>query len=281
VSKAEYPIDPVESLKKPAEFTFSEGINELLNTFEWDGSSYIYELEPVSSNLFYAGFFYERAVSQDVEKSAEGVMGNGLGGGGPLRNAPYRIVKVSINMPTLETETNPYTRVASIKSANRDFSVSISWRDDVYRTIQRYHYDWLNRWYDVRYDVLRCGIVGKYRRLSVIAYHFATKQSKAQALDPPTPVPLFAVDIGGMMPENFGNITFDYNSDGNDSFLECKYRASKIAWLYNSDVYKPDNSTIARPANVPSGLAATRSLSTAISDESLMWLTTYRNKGLY
>jgi hypothetical protein len=198
----------------------------VLNEFQSDGIDYLYDLEPQSNNLFYAGFFQESTGPvEDLEIKEK------------FWNAAYRIQKVSVNLPKISTKTDPVTKVAMLDTVSIDASVNVSWIEDVYHTVKKYHLDWISRWYNREYDVLRCGAAGKFRQLYVIAFHYIDSSTDPNALiSTPKTQPIFLIKLMGLAPENIGSFTFDHSSDGNESTIDTTYRASKIALLYSRDI---------------------------------------------
>ena len=211
--------------------TFTNDMIKKLESFAADGIDYRYDIEPRSDNLFYAGFFRE---------------GDELSPGSnqqrPFYNAAYRIKKVTVNLPKLSFEFNKFTHVPQLDKVMYDLTIGIDWIEDVYHSVQRYHLDWLQRWYNRSYDVLRCGPEGKFRRMCVIAFHYVNmSQNYSGVIEVPGIQPVFAIDIAGMVPEDFGDFAFDYSSDGADQAVSCKYKAAHAYWLHNKDLSGPDS----------------------------------------
>jgi hypothetical protein len=210
-----------------------------LDAFQADGLDYIYDLETQSMNLFYAGFFRE-ADGRDGETTTQMR---------PFYNAAYRIQKVSFNLPKLTFHHHPFTHVPQMDKHEYDVHLQIDWIEDVYHSIRKYHYDWMNRWYNRAYDVLRCGPQGKFRRMSVIAFHYvnSSDDTAASVIEVPKAQPIFMIDLAGLVPTDIGDMTFDYSNDQNDQLLSIKYECSRAGWFYNKNLANQGNTSLWNP----------------------------------
>jgi len=197
--------------------------DSLLQNFEfdqWQGLDYMYDIEPQSQNLFYAGYFCE-AGDGSAEKSMK-----------MFYNAAYRIKKVSIPFPSLEMEYHPETRIPMVKSVSYTNDITIDWFEDVYHSVQKYHLDWFNRWYSREFDCFRCGIKGKFRKVAIVAFHYVNDDINA-VIPIPKIEPMFAFIIGGLTPKSMPSINWDYNSDGNDQLVSMNYGCGPIRWVFS------------------------------------------------
>jgi len=169
--------------------------------------------------MFWAGFFRE-AGSNNV-----------------FHNAQYRIRKISIPLPKMEVDIHEQLRVPIFKSATYSQDISIDWFEDVYHSVKKYHQNWHGAWYNRQFDVLRCGVAGKFRQLTVVAYHHINDPLASNSLiETPVIQPVMAFRIGGLVPLEWGSeIIWDHNADGNDTMLQCRYKCGIIEWLYNQD----------------------------------------------
>jgi hypothetical protein len=192
----------------------------LMEFGQWDGLDYLYNVEPQSNNLFYAGFFCESEV-QD---------GNYLK---MFYNAEYRIKKIVIPFPSIDIEYHPETRVPMVKNVTYQNEITIDWFEDVYHSVQKYHLDWFNRWYSREYDCFRCGIQGKFRKMAVVAFRYKNN-NETSIIPVPEIEPLFTFIIGGLIPKTMPAISFDYNVDGNDSLVSMQYNCGPIRWIYSN-----------------------------------------------
>lgn len=206
-------IKPDKDSKGQLDFT---KFIDVLNKYQNEALDYLYDVEPQSNNLFWAGYFEQ---GDNVR---------------PLFNAQYRIRKITIPLPSMTIDNHRETRYPIFKDVNFSQEIKIDWFEDVYHSIKKYHLDWFSRWYNREYDVLRCGVNGKFRTMKVVAYHYEDWNNNVIAA--PRPVPIMSFDIGGMIPLSIGNeTTFSHDSDENDKFISMTYKCGRILWNYSRD----------------------------------------------
>ena len=204
-------------------YDFHPSFIRKLDTFSSDIMDYLYEIEPQSQNLFWAGYFCET--------------GDGNDGLRIFYNACYRIKSVSIPMPQLEFEHNKFFRMPVFKGPNFSQEITIEWYEDVYHSVLMYHTNWIERWYNRYYDVLRTGIKGKFRKLFVVPFHFVNSPSDFNSpIEVPRVEPLMAFEIGGLVPKTLPPLKFDYGTDANETPLSITYQCSKVYWAHNIDL---------------------------------------------
>jgi hypothetical protein len=199
-----------------------EPMRSILESFQSDGIDYLYDLEPQSNNLFWAGFFLETNR-----------------GGKPVRqfyNAQYRIRKINIPFPKLNIEMHKELRTPIIQNAEYDQDLTIDWIEDVYHSVKQYHLDWISRWYSRKFDVLRCGTSGKFKQLIVIAFHYVNDDAGPNIIEAPKIQPVMAFHIAGLAPKGVPDLNFDYGADGNDQNLSIQYKCGVINWLYSNEI---------------------------------------------
>lgn len=201
---------------------------DIIDSFQHDSIDYLYDLEPQSQNLFWAGYFCESSSGEKVEKA--------------FYNAAYRIRKISIPMPSMEVDQNNTLRAPLFKSASFSQEITIDWTEDVYHSVKKYHLDWFARWYNRQYDVLRCGISGKFRKLLVVAFHYV--DDSESLLSQPKIQPILAFHIGGLIPIQIPELTFDYANGQNDAPVSIKYKCSKIQMSYSKEIGLGRNANI-------------------------------------
>ena len=209
-------------------YKFNPVFTSKLDTFSSDILDYLYEIEPQSQNLFWAGFFCET--------------GNGDNGLRIFYNACYRIRSIQIPMPGLEFEHQKDYRIPVFKNINYSQEVTIDWFDDVYHSVLMYHTNWVERWYNRYFDVLRTGRKGKFRKLFVVPFHYINSPTDFNSpIEVPVVEPLMAFEIGGLVPKTIPPLKFDYGTDGNDQSLSITYNCAKVYWGHNIELI---NSTL-------------------------------------
>ena len=215
-----WPGDLALSKNRPGQVDLT-GFKDKLDRFQSDAIDYLYDLEPQSQNLFWVGYFCEASQGEDMEKA--------------FYNAAYRIRKITIPMPKMEIDQNNILRAPIFKNANFTQEISIEWIEDVYHSVQKYHLDWFARWYNRQYDVLRCGVHGKFRKLLLVAYHYVNSDTDS-LIEVPAVQPLMIFHVGGLIPLQLPDMTFDYSADQNETPLNMTYKCSRIQWVYSDKV---------------------------------------------
>ena len=190
---------------------------EVLNKYQNEAIDYLYDIEPQSNNLFWAGYFEQ---GRNIRA---------------FFNAHFRIRKITIPFPTMTIDNHKELRYPVFKDSTFSQEVKIDWFEDVYHSVQKYHLDWFSRWYNREYDVLRCGVNGKFRTMKVVAYHYVDNGNSI--ISAPQPVPIMAFDIGGLVPISIGDsLTFSHDSDDNDKLLSVTYKCGRILWNYSKEI---------------------------------------------
>ncbi len=202
--------------KNSANFT---GVDKDIQTYERDLLDYLTDMEPQTQNLFYAGNFLEVGSGADSIKE--------------FYNAHYRIAGIQLPGMSFDMETDKLTRIPMFKACNFEYKITIDWREDVYHSVQKYHEDWMRRWYDRVHDTLRCGVSGKFRALDLVAYHYTASSDLATFLEEPEIEPLFWYRIAGMVPISIDGMKFDASNGKNDELYSVQYMCSKIDLRYN------------------------------------------------
>lgn len=195
-----------------------EVFKDLMN-FQSNGIDYLYNLETKQENLFWAGNFCE--LNKDDKKiHTNEELGDGFR---YMADACFRIQSVDLSLPKIEFEENKLTHAADFKSLTYSRVFNITWIEDVYRSITKYHLDWmLYGWYDRPRDCLKTGIDGKFRHLEVCQWHWYNG----------APTPIFIVSMDKIKPQNAGDkLSFNMKSPG-DPFVTIQYVADEIQLVY-------------------------------------------------
>jgi len=208
---------------------------EVLNAFNNDIIDYLYNLEPASNNLFWAGNFCNHEVDTGKDNNHEQLRSTATYGK-MFSNAQFRIQAVSFNFPKFEYKEHEQLRIKLIDSISDAKEVTIEWKEDVWRSVQKYHLDWQNRWYDRHNDVLRVGPINKYRGLDVVLFHYIDSVSTDAGIVVPHAEPICMFRIRGLTPQDIGDMNLKFNESGNADALVCKYGVNKIEWLFNENL---------------------------------------------
>lgn len=204
-----------------------EMFKDLMN-FQSNGVDYLYNLETKQENLFWAGNFCELNTSGDADKKKTIQTDKKSGAGFRyMADACFRIQSVDLSLPKINFEENKLTHAADFKSLDYSRVFNITWIEDVYRSIMKYHLDWiLYGWYDRPNDCLKNGPGGKFRHLEVCQWHWYNG----------APTPIFIVAMDKIKPQNAGDkLSFNMKSPG-EPFLTINYVADEIQLLYMNTI---------------------------------------------
>lgn len=170
---------------------------KLLN-FQSDQEDFVYAYEDKAENLFWAGDFTG------------------------LTNAPYKIISLNWGGTELVWRNVPGTRKVAIDGLNNSNELTIRWRDDVFRSVQRFHTRWIHdNWYNPNDDALVSGNPGaKKKELLVVQFHYVNGVPKVTN----------GFHFTGIMPIGNGQHNFDYASSNSE--IEIKYKFERCSTLY-------------------------------------------------
>jgi len=217
--------DAIESGEdNKGQIKFGEEFIQQLDRFQSDGLDYLYEVEPQSQNLFWVGYFRQAGIGERNRGEIKA-----------FYNAAYRIRKITIPLPKLEIDQQNELRAPIFKNVNFPQEISIEWFEDVYHSVKKYHLDWYARWYNRQFDVLRCGVNGKFRQLTLVAYHYINNDHDS-LIETPITQPIMAIKVGGLIPLSLPDITFDHGADQNDQAIAMTYKCSAIHWAYSDKI---------------------------------------------
>lgn len=211
-------------------FDFNKGLVDTRFTreFENEQEDYIFDLEPQSQNLFFLANFSESVKGTDDDSLKE------------LYNAHMRCRSIELPRLTFDYETDELTKIPIFKSGKFNYEITINWLEDVYHSIYHYHENWMARWYNYQYNVLRCGQSGKFRKCQLVAYHY---KKKNDVFNPDVEAePLYIINIYGMVPRELPPIKHSYDEDQGDQTLSISYYCSKFEILFNSEFTRTNDS---------------------------------------
>lgn len=198
---------------------------EDLANFEYDGVNYLYDLEPQQNNLFWAGNF------NDGKAGNENFA---------FHNSQFRIQKIVLKMPNLKFEVHPQLRVPLIKAVEFSRELKIQFVEDVYHSVQKYHFDWLCNFYNRSKDCLVNDVKGKFRKLDVVLFHYVNtggmQGTASQYVEAPMVEKILSLEIGGMIPEDYGNFELDMKNDAGEQLVEMSYKISRCYLKYAKDL---------------------------------------------
>lgn len=201
---------------------FSEFVpfKDNIANYEYEAINYLSDLEPYEGNLFWAGNFSSGSVTLD-----------GTGGDFQKRNlanAEFRIQSISLPSVSFNFTENQNLRRNFFTGITRTTEISISWIEDAYMSISKYHNDWLCNWYDLRHDCFIVGPAGKYRKLDIYLYHYAVQEDGTMK-----PQIIVQYKLAGLVPTSIKYP--DLNREGSNPILNISYKVGKCEAWYNPD----------------------------------------------
>ena len=207
-------------------------IDNFFRRFENEQENYIFDIEPQSQNLFFIANFSESISEKDDDSIKE------------LYNAHMRCRSIELPRLTFDYETDEMTKMPIFKSGKFSYEITINWMEDVYHSIYHYHENWMARWYNYQYNVLRCGQSGKFRKCQLVAYHY---KKTDDIFNPDVAAePLYIINIYGMVPRELPSIKHSYDEDQGDQNLTIQYYCSKFEILFNSEFTSKNDSNFAK-----------------------------------
>ena len=210
---------------------FSEFVpfKDNIANYEYEAINYLSDLEPYEGNLFWAGNFSSGSVTLD-----------GTGGDFQKRNlanAEFRIQSISLPSISFNFTENQNLRRNFFTGITRTTEISISWIEDAYMSISKYHNDWLCNWYDLRHDCFIIGPSGKYRKLDLYLYHYAVQKDGTMK-----PQIIVQYKLAGLVPTSIKYP--DLNREGRNPILTISYKVGKCEAWYNRSFLKKGNQDI-------------------------------------
>ena len=201
--------------------------NSELQDYQYNGYQYLYNLEPQQLNYFAIDSFY------DPYQRAEGSTGAGTYDS-PSTTIPdklqYRIEKISgFKLPSLDIAPSENAiRVDFVKGQKeKTNTLTLTWKEDVYQSIRRYHLNWMNHWYNKYLDCMVCGRRGKYRNLAAYLFHYKN-MNDSSGVPIMKAVPIALINFIGLVPKTIGDIEFDYSETGNTSSVNIQYQMNGL-----------------------------------------------------
>lgn len=190
---------------------------EDLAKFEFKGNEYLFNLDPATGNLFYLDSI---KISKEATESTEN---NTIIN--PLR---YRVKSLKLdNTIGIEYDQNRVLLpgnpicVTGIKEAH---SVAIEWVEDSFFRVQKFHQDWISKWF--KNKTLIDGRDGKLIDFTFIVFYFDnTGGNLAPALKPKTS---YKIELKGCAPTDLSDFSFSYDEQDNGKTFVGKYFAQEI-----------------------------------------------------
>lgn len=185
--------------------------------FEFKGNEYLFNLDPATGNLFYLDSI--KISKEATENTENNTIIN------PLR---YRVKSLKLdNTIGIEYDQNRVLLpgnpicVTGIKEAH---SVVIEWVEDSFFRVQKFHQNWINKWFQNK--TLIDGRDGKLIDFTFIVFYFDnTGGNLAPALKPKTS---YKIELKGCAPTDLSDFSFSYDEQDNGKTFVGKYFAQEI-----------------------------------------------------
>jgi len=170
---------------------------------------FLQALEAPSNNLFFASF---------ISSS--------------FTDIPYRIAGIKVESPSISYDLNG-NKQPIIKSADYNNEVSITWVEDVYRSVEKFHIDWLNNWYDFNSDCLPIGTNGRFRSIELIGYHYKNIVKDGSTIPIMESEPTIWLSIYNLMPQKFSDNGFNFKwGESSEHTITISYKYTEIRPFY-------------------------------------------------
>lgn len=195
--------------------------------------NFLYNLEPAQDNMFICSVItpIEKEAKSDGTLETNNSFGTSFNGlqSRTLYTAPYRLLSADFSLPTIDVEFDPRTRTTYLKGVTYNQKFTMTWADDCFHSVRKYHHDWFNCWFQREKDAFVSGIGesnpeglnGRFRAFKIFMYHMVhDKDGKV------IPNIWGVIDVGDAFPINLGKVSL--GEDPGDSKYTCEYAANFI-----------------------------------------------------
>ena len=196
---------------------------EEIAEFEFKGNEYLFNLDPATGNLFY---LEKISISTSTESKEI------LGKDNPLR---YRVKSLKLdNTIGIEYDQNRVLLpgnpicVSGIKEAH---SVIIEWVEDSFFRVQKFHQDWIGKWF--KNKTLIDGRDGKLIDFHFIVFYFDNVSGNLSPFLKPKKS--YEITLKGCAPTDLSDFSFSYDEQDNGKTFTGKYFAQEIIISGSSD----------------------------------------------
>lgn len=180
--------------------------------YEREGLDFLYELEKPANNLFFANFTNDS-------------------GADLYADTHFRIASIKVDSPSLTIDYNA-NKQPVIKTADMPTTVTITWVEDVYRSVEKFHTRWIQSWYDFRSDFLPVGVNGRFKNMELIGYHYKNVVESSSAVPLATTEPVLWLRLYGLVPQKTGpGYQYGWGEPGSAT-IDITYNCSSIEPYY-------------------------------------------------
>lgn len=190
--------------------------DSFLQTYDYDATNYLSDLELFEGNFFWAGNFGSGSdASKNMIKRE-------------FDNAQFRIKAVTLPNVSLNIVDDTVLNRGFFTGITRTKTISITWIEDAYMSVSKYHHDWLSNWYDLAHDCFMTGIDGKYRMLDLYLYHYTS----TSMFTPEKAQYIAKIELRGLVPQNISYPNFDHSGTG-EYTRQITYTVGQCNIIYN------------------------------------------------
>jgi hypothetical protein len=189
--------------------------------------NYLYNLEPAQDNMFICS-----PIVPTAGKCEEAFQRTLLGEFADAKNshhaqflttAPYRLYSASFDMPKIKVESVERMRMGFVSGSESARQFSLSWIEDCFHSIRKYHHDWFNCWYRRELDAFsdeKHG-QGRFRAFQIYMYHAIQNENNEVEFR------IWGIiDIADAYPVDLGKI--ELSAESGNSIYTCQYQANYI-----------------------------------------------------
>lgn len=193
-----------------------------LADFEFNGSQYLYNLDPATGNLFFLDSISISKNSSAGNESEEADSTNKLS-----EILRYRVKSVKLdNTIGLEFDNSKMILPGNpicLTGIKESHNFTIEWVEDSFFRIQKFHKSWINKWFQNK--VLIDGIDGKFVTFTFKIFYLYNSGSLSPNLEPRLAYTLKLTDC---VPLDLSDFSFSYDDQDSGKIFTGKYAAKKI-----------------------------------------------------
>jgi hypothetical protein len=193
-----------------------------LADFEFNGSQYLYNLDPATGNLFFLDSISISKNSSAGNESEEADSANKLS-----EILRYRVKSVKLdNTIGLEFDNSKMILPGNpicLTGIKESHNFTIEWVEDSFFRIQKFHKSWIDKWFQNK--VLIDGTDGKFVTFKFKVFYLYNSGSLSPNL---TPRLAYTLSLTDCVPLDLSDFSFSYDDQDSGKIFIGKYAAKKI-----------------------------------------------------
>lgn len=197
-----------------------------LAEFEFNGTQYLFNLDPATGNLFYLTNVTfedappnEAAGSDDVtsEKNQNTL----------TQILRYRVKSVKLdNTIGIEFDNNRMLLPGNpicVTGIKESHNFTIEWVEDSFFRVQKFHKEWISHWFQNK--TLQDGLAGKFVSFTFEVFYLNNEGGISPTL---SPKPAYTIKLDHCAPIDLSDFSFSYDEQDNGKSFVGKYVAKNI-----------------------------------------------------